>query len=126
MSENLFPDHVDIDTDYLNSTYGDDPETAIMMFENYLDELPANLQLLRDSFNNRDITSFRHFIHKQKPAFSYVGLTDITEKFHQLQTSCNQVEDLLKHKEEILQSLARIESATPVIQATLEHLRKQA
>src|SRR5687767_7412226 len=126
MSENLFPDHLDIDTDYLNSTYGDDPETAIMMFEKYLEELPVNLQLLRDSFNNQDITSFRHIIHKQKPAFSYVGLTDLTAQFHHLQTSCNQADDLPKHKEEILQSLARIESTMPVIQATLEHLRRQA
>jgi HPt (histidine-containing phosphotransfer) domain-containing protein len=126
MSEDLFRDHPDIDTDYLNSTYGDDPETAIMMFEKYLDELPATLQLLRDSFNNQDITIFRQVIHKQKPAFSYVGLTDVSEKFHQLQTSCNQAGDLPNHKEEILQTLARIESATPVIQATLEHLRKQA
>ena len=125
MSEYLFPDHLDIDTDYLNSTYGDDPETAIMMFEKYLEELPGNLQLLRESFSSQDITSFRHVIHKQKPAFSYVGLTDLTAKFHQFQISCNHAHDFPKHKEEILQSIARIESATPVIQATLEHLRKQ-
>jgi hypothetical protein len=125
MSENLFPDHLDLNTEYLNATYGDDPETAIMMFENYLEELPVNLKLLHDSFNKQDITSFRQVIHKQKPAFSYVGLTEITEKFHQLQTSCQQPEDLRKHKEEILQALSRIESSTPVIEATLQHLRDQ-
>ena len=125
MSENLFPDHLDLDTDYLNATYGDDPDTAMMMFENYLEELPVNLQLLKNSFDKQDITTFRQLIHKQKPAFSYVGLTEITEKFHQLQTTCQHPEDLLKHKEEILQAFTRIESAAPVIEATLKHLRDQ-
>ena len=126
MSENLFPDNIDLDTEYLNSTYGDDPETAIMMFENYLEELPANLQLLQESFNQQDITAFRQLVHKQKPAFSYVGLTDVSETFHQLQTTCNQVDDLLTNKETILQSFARIQSATPVIRATLEQLKQQS
>ena len=125
MSENLFPDHLDLDTDHLNATYGDDPETAVMMFESYLEELPVNLQLLQDSFNNQDITTFRKAIHKQKPAFSYVGLTEIVEKFHLLQTSCQQPEDLQLHKEEILQAFKRIQSATPVIEATLKHLKNQ-
>lgn len=126
MSENLFPGHLDLDTNYLNATYGDDPETAIMMFENFLEELPVNLQLLQDAFNNQDITGFRQVIHKQKPAFSYVGLTDISETFHRLQTTCEQPEDLRKHKDEIVQALTRIQSAIPVVEATLKHLRDQA
>jgi len=125
MSDNLFPDNIELDTAFLNSSYADDPETAMMMFETYLEELPVNLQLLKDSFNNQDIEAFCKLIHKQKPSFTYVGLTDLTEKFHALQTTVHQVSDLSTHKEAILQSFARIESATPVIRNTLELLRQQ-
>jgi HPt (histidine-containing phosphotransfer) domain-containing protein len=123
MNENIFPDHLDLDTEFLNSTYSDDAETAAMMFENYLQELPENLKLLEDSYNNQDIQSFRQLIHKQKPSFSYVGLTDITDKFQQLQIKCQQVDDLLTYKEEIQYAFSRIRSSTPLIQSTLERLR---
>ena len=124
MSEDLFPDHPELDTAYLNDTYSDDAETAVMMFENYLLELPENQKLLHDSYNNKDLPLFRQLIHKQKPSFSYVGLTGISDQFHQLQIKCLQVSDLDTYKEEIQTALSQIDSSTPVIEQTLEQLRK--
>jgi hypothetical protein len=125
MSENLFPENIELDTAYLNDTYSGDAETALMMFETYLQELDSNLRDLRDSFNKQDIDTFRKLVHKQKPAFSYVGLTDLTEKFQQLQAGCQQVSDLQIHREEILSSFERIASTKPVVEQCLGFLRQQ-
>ena len=124
MSENLFPDNPHLDTEYLNDTYGDDPETAIMMFEDYLGDLPLKLKVLEESYINKDIETFRELIHKQKASYSYVGLTDVSESFHDLETRCQQVSDLATYQQEIDQSLTRIKSATPVIKEMLFHLQQ--
>ena len=124
MSENIFSENPQLDTEYLNDTYGDDPETAIMMFETYLEDLPVNLQALEESFNNKDIETFRQLIHKQKPSYSYVGLTDVSASFHDLQAKCQEVSDFAVYHQEITQSITRIKSATPVIKETLAQLQQ--
>ena len=77
-----------MDAGYLDAAYGNDAETAAMVFDQFLQELPSQISLLEESLAARDVESFRHHIHKQKPGFSYVGLTDVTHKFHELQTKC--------------------------------------
>ncbi|HWJ91777.1 MAG TPA: Hpt domain-containing protein [Flavisolibacter sp.] len=123
MNESLFNNVPELDSAYLEAAYGDDSDTAAMVFQQYLDDLPANLDLLNESYRTRDIDGFRHHIHKQKPGFSYVGLTDVTEKFHELQVKCLTKEDLNVYKNEIDQVLLRIHSATPVIQNLFNRLQ---
>ena len=123
MNENIFPEHPDLDTEYLNDTYGDDPETAIMMFQTYLEDLPANLKMLQESLANKDVESFRHHIHKQKPSYSYVGLTDVSESFHQLQVKCEKETDLDTYEPEIRRAITRIESSASIIRELLAQLQ---
>ena len=123
MNESLFNNIPELDSAYLEAAYADDSETAAMVFQQYLDDLPANLDLLNESYKTHDIERFRHHIHKQKPGFSYVGLTDVTEKFHELQVKCLTKEDLDRYKNEIDQVLLRIRSASPVIQNLLNRLQ---
>ena len=122
MDRRLFSD-TSFDIEYLNDAYADDAETAASVFVQYLEDLPKNQQQLSDSFRNRDITLFRQIIHKQKPGFSYVGLTDVTQKFQELQAACNTVEDLERCKEDILTVMARIESSATSIRQMLSHLQ---
>jgi HPt (histidine-containing phosphotransfer) domain-containing protein len=124
MNEKLFPDHPDLDTAFLNSTYPDDPETAALMFETYLADLPANVAAIQQSLDNHDIQVFRQQLHKQKPSFSYVGLTDLTEKFQHLYTICQQAGDLVTYRKEIDDTFNRIHSTTAVIKATLGRLQQ--
>jgi hypothetical protein len=123
MNHNLFANLTDLDGAYLDAAYANDAETAALVFEQYLADLPANLQLIRDSVNKKDIDRFRQHIHKQKPGYSYVGLTDVTEKFQELQIKCVVIDDLQKYNSEIETVLTRINSSTHVIEQALTYLK---
>jgi HPt (histidine-containing phosphotransfer) domain-containing protein len=123
MNESLFSSLSDLDGAYLEAAYANDAETAALVFEQYLADLPANLQLLRESLNKRDIDRFRQHIHKQKPGYSYVGLTDVTDKFQELQIKCVAMEDLNKYNNEIETILTRINSSTGTIEKALNYLK---
>ena len=123
MNDSIFRGASGLDTEYLDAAYADDADTAAMVFEQFLQDLPANLDLINESIRNQDIERFRHHIHKQKPGFSYVGLTDVTQVFQDLQVKCLTKEDMQRYKSEIDQVLHRIQSSTPVIRNLLERLK---
>ena len=123
MKESLFSDLADLDRTYLEEAYANDAETAAMVFEQYLQDLPANVNLIVESVRGRDIERFRQHIHKQKPGFSYVGLTDVTQVFQDLQVKCVAIDDLQKYKNEIDTVLTRINSSRGIIEKALTYLK---
>ena len=124
MCRKLFADHDSFDTAYLNDAYADDAETAAVVFEQYLIDLPENMRLLSQSYKDRDIEVFRKAIHKQKPGFSYVGLTDVTIKFDELQTHCKSTDDLVKYSSQIEAVIERINASTAQVEALLMNLKQ--
>jgi len=122
MSERLFSADPLLDADFLEAAYGDDVDTAVLMFQQYLDELPTNIKSLEDSYATSDMARFRHLIHKQKPGYSYVGLTNITKMLQDLQIACENCDDLTKHKPEIDEVLVSIKSSSEIISRTLDRL----
>jgi len=125
MNENVFSNLADLDAAYLDAAYAGDAETAIIVFEQYLQDLPANLNLIRESITKKDIERFKQHIHKQKPGYSYVGLTDVTQKFQELQVKCVAIEDLTRYETDIETVLTRIDSSTQIIEKALTYLRTQ-
>jgi HPt (histidine-containing phosphotransfer) domain-containing protein len=123
MNENLFSNLSDLDTEYLDAAYANDAETAALVFEQYLADLPANLEKIKESLTGKDIERFKHHIHKQKPGYSYVGLTDVTHTFQELQVKCVVIEDLNTYQSEIENVLTRINSSTHTIEKALHYLR---
>jgi HPt (histidine-containing phosphotransfer) domain-containing protein len=123
MIKTIFHNITELDTAYLNEAYANDAETAALVFEQYLQELPTNLKQLKETLKGNDIEGFRQNIHKQKPSFSYVGLTDVTKKLHELQVKCVVLEDLSLYKTEIDEVLRRIYSSAGLIEKALVHLK---
>ena len=123
MSDSIFRNSKDLDTDYLEATYGNDAETAAIVFEQYLSDLSGNLEVLKEALRNNDVSSFQHHIHKQKPGYSYVGLTDITQKIQELQLKCNTLQDLANYRGEINSMIARIEASREIITETLARIQ---
>ena len=124
MNASLFGRNPGLDVAFLNEAYANDAETAAYVFQMYLDELPTNLDLLNESLRNSDIERFRQLIHKQKPGYSYVGLTDITAKLEELQVKCTVSDDLRAYKEEINEVLSRIHASADLIERALNHLHQ--
>ena len=119
MNQSPFAALTGLDTSYLDDAYADDSETAAVVFEQYLEDLPANMNRITDSLEKMDAQAFRQHIHKQKPGFSYVGLTDVTALFNQLEEKCQTPEDLKTYRSEIDAALARIHAVTSLISKAL-------
>lgn len=124
MSDNLFSRFPELDAAYLNDAYGQDAETAAMVFEQYLQDFPGNLQALKESFQAGDAAALRQRMHKQKPGFSYVGLTDITEKLNHLEATLKSPADIQANKGLIEQVLHRMEATKPAVEKALQELQQ--
>ena len=123
MNESPFSKIDGLDTDYLDSAYSGDTETAVMVFEQFLQEFPSNTALIEESLAKQDVDGFRHHIHKQKPGFSYVGLTDVSNTFHELQSKCVTKDDLVTHRDTIQKVMNRINAAPGLLQKALTQLK---
>ena len=78
-----------LDTEFLNSLYEEDTEYAAIVFEQFLHSYKKQVEEIEDSFVKGDLQIFRQKIHKMKPTFSFVGLTQLTEKAAQLEKNCS-------------------------------------
>ncbi|HEU0063888.1 MAG TPA: hypothetical protein VFQ58_02615 [Flavisolibacter sp.] len=124
MSASLFGCNTQLDVAFLDEAYANDAETASYVFQMYLDELPINVKLIQESITNKDIERFRQLIHKQKPGYSYVGLTDVTARLEELQTKCLTINDLTLHEVEIEEVIKKINSSVCLIEKALSHLKE--
>jgi FOG: HPt domain len=124
MSASLFGCNSQLDVAFLDEAYANDAETASYVFQMYLDELPANLRMIQESIASKDIERFKQLIHKQKPGFSYVGLTDVTANLEELQKKCLTVNDLAIHETEIDEVIKKIHSSVYIIEKALVHLKE--
>ena len=125
MSESIFTNFPELDSAYLDDAYGSDAETAAIVFEQYLQDLPGNLNALKESLYAGDAAVVRQLLHKQKPGFSYVGLTDLTAEVQQLEAACQSPEDLKAIRGRVEQVLSRMEITRPVIEKALRQLQQQ-
>ena len=124
MSASLFGCNSQLDVAFLDEAYANDAETASYVFQMYLDELPTNLRMIQESISSNDIERFKQLIHKQKPGYSYVGLTDVTARLEELQKKCLSVNDLAIHEAEIDEVIKKIHSSVCIIEKALTHLKE--
>jgi HPt (histidine-containing phosphotransfer) domain-containing protein len=80
-----------LDTEFLQSIYEDDMEHAMMVFSQFLHMAPALMGEIEESFQSGAVESFRQKVHKIKPVFSFVGLTNLTQKAEVLEKKCKEV-----------------------------------
>ena len=124
MGKNVFQVN-SLDSAFLDAVYENDRETALAIFQQYLQDLPADLHAIHHSFESGDREQFRGVIHKKKVGFSYVGLTDVTAGLNELEKKCALQVDLSEHRAELASVLHRINSSTEAIRKVLEALELQ-
>ena len=124
MEKNLFTTSV-LDTDFLQSVYDNDRETALFIFQQYLLDLPADLQSIKEIFDSGVKEQFRQLIHKKKVVFSYVGLTGITARLDELEKRCGQAASLADFKSEVESILVTIDSSTEAVETVFKRLQQE-
>lgn len=85
-----------LDAEFLNSIYEDDIEHLMIVFTQFLKTMPAMMTEMEAAFHAGDVEFFRQKVHRVKPVFSFVGLTQITEKAEILEKKCKQVNEIFE------------------------------
>ncbi len=69
-----------LDLSYLEEITGGDVEVIIEMITLFLDETPAQLELLKEKAANKDWDSVAAGAHRVRPTFLYVGSLELHKK----------------------------------------------
>lgn len=100
-----------LETDYLSKIYGNDPKYAADMFGLFLKTVPNQFTLLKPLIEAQKVTEIGKLAHQLKPAFTMVGLPEITqnlqilekmaknnENFDTIKQTFDEIEDIFNRK----------------------------
>lgn len=77
------------DAAHMYQTYGDDASTVKEILEAYLQELPNEIALMKENFEQAQYGELMGNLHKMKPGFLYVGLNELYHKVALLEACCS-------------------------------------
>lgn len=114
-----------LDSTFLESIYENDKEDAAFGFEQFLNSYPAQLNELEQSFETGDVNSFRQKIHKLKPTFSFVGLTNVTAKAEIIEKNCQETAEIQVLTDLYLDFKNTLSELIPVVENQFSKLTTQ-
>lgn len=83
-----------LDNELLYELYESDYESTLQAFQIFLDELETNIKDLEQAYQQQNISAFQKIVHRCKPVFSYVGLSELNGIFQCLEDQCNSITNL--------------------------------
>ncbi len=103
---NSFIFNAEIDTNYLQSLYGDDYVYLQEIFATVLNDYESLTDNIEYSYSSGNITALKAAVHKIKPVFGFVGLTAVQQECQQFENTCGTVTspDMLARDFEVLKN----------------------
>ncbi len=104
---NTFVFNAEIDTNYLNSLYGDDLVYVQEVYETVLADYQSLTDNIEYSYSSGNLAALRSAVHKIKPVFGFVGLTAVQAHCLQFEQICGTVgsPDMLSGQFESLKNI---------------------
>ncbi len=99
MEDNCLKFDPRLDVEFLQSIYEDDMEHALIVFNEFLKIAPAQMKEIEQNYCSGTVELFRQKIHKIKPVFSFVGLTELTDKAEILEKKCKEISHIIELNE---------------------------
>lgn len=112
-----------LDAAFLESIYENDKEHAAMVFEQFLKLYPNQFKELEDSFVKGNVTTFRQKIHKLKPTFSFVGLTELTAKAEVIEKKCLDIDEISIINDLYFDFKNNLFELIPIVETELERFK---
>ena len=106
----------------LSNLYSDDYLTAEAVFSTFEEEIDGYIGTLRDSFAKRNLPEFSGIVHKIKPVYNYVGLTNIYERLLSVENNCKMLKSLDSMMEDYDFIISETDKFRPLIKNELERL----
>lgn len=114
-----------LDAEFLYSIYEDDIEHIMMIFTEFLKNVPGMMKEIDESFEEGDVEIFRQKIHKVKPVFSFVGLTHLTEKAEFLEKKCTEINKIFEVTPLYNELKDQYSDGFPIIENEVKRLEEQ-
>ena len=93
-SKSLFNFQSGLDNELLYDLYESDYESTLQAFQIFLDEMEMNIQGLDQAYQQQNVLSYKKVVHRCKPVFSYVGLSELNKIFQEVEDQCGTITTL--------------------------------
>jgi len=123
-NSNLFFDQR-LDNEFLQSIYENDMEHAMIIFGQFLKMAPELMQDIDESYQAGVVEDFRKKVHKLKPVFSFVGLTELTRKAEVLETKCKEASEIYDLSDLYIELKNQYSLGFPIIEKEVKRFEKQ-
>jgi HPt (histidine-containing phosphotransfer) domain-containing protein len=78
-----------LDGKFLNELFEDDPSYAIVVFKDFMKEVPQSFHDMQTAFENNNFVALKSAAHKCKTLFAYVGLRTLSTRLQALELACS-------------------------------------
>ena len=114
--------HPQLDTSYLNTTYGNDWEYAADMFVTFRTDILPNFEKLIPLLNEEKWEQLYKVAHKVKPSLMMVGLTALHDEVKEIELIAKTSPDKEKLQSMISKMLTNLEKMVPILNQQIEFL----
>ncbi len=112
-----------INSDYLFSLYADDYAYIEEVFSVSLQHFDEDVEAIQVAYAAGSVDDLRKGVHKLKPAFGFVGLTDIQQFCASFEDSCLQAEATDALKADYKQLLSLLDEGKLILEKEYRRLR---
>ena len=112
-----------LDAEMLNSLYEGDMEHAGMVFEEFVQLAPVQMKEIEFRYATGIVEPFREKVHKIKPVFSFVGLSQLTTKAELIEQKCRMINNISEIEELYVDFKNMFTVQLPVVKAELEKMK---
>jgi HPt (histidine-containing phosphotransfer) domain-containing protein len=112
-----------INGDYLFSLYADDYPYIEEVFAVTLQHFDQDFEFIQAAYEGENITDLKKGVHKVKPAFGFVGLTDIQQICAAFEDACQQATDVSGLKAGYKNLMASLEEGKLIIASEYRKLK---
>jgi HPt (histidine-containing phosphotransfer) domain-containing protein len=112
-----------LDQNFLDSLYGDDIAYAQEVFTEFLSNTKSEFETIKTAYKDNDLKKIRQHLHKIKPTFAFVGLSELTEKSEKLIVACDASKDVSEIEPACSGLFKEIEESFRLIEQELERMK---
>lgn len=114
-----------LDNEFLQSIYEDDMEHAMIIFGQFLQMAPELMNDIAKGYQSGVVEDFRKKVHKIKPVFSFVGLTQLTRTAEVLEKKCKEVSEIYELSDLYNELKNQYALGFPIIEKEVKRFEKQ-
>jgi HPt (histidine-containing phosphotransfer) domain-containing protein len=112
-----------INSDYLFSLYADDYPYIEEVFSVTLQHFDPDLESIQVAYAGGNVTDLKKGVHKIKPAFGFVGLTDIQQICKEFEDACEEASETEELKAGYKNLVSSLEEGKMILEAEYRKLK---